>query len=1233
MSLLSRSQESEASGYEALQIDDALAATLTGSAPSEALTVRPDKSNGGIEAMSEVLESLHTVDTESPRLRRTTRNVSPAHFFEMRYAAPRPDAERVVTLQYHPGEGMAGTFRRQLQTRYPESQLETTVPQFLHAEAGQYVAGGTLGLRRYTLLPIKNIDLPGFRSDPTGSILQEMVGAQRDGVADADAVVQVGFKPAKRDWTQGVPNGHGPADSDDPAVNGVPSLTDLSRNLQQPTYEKRWRLFRRETIKIPPSTVDKKVAKLLEDQQGSKGWRLCLRVFALSDDPDVAVARAAKVAGQFRNFYESASEQTFRSEPLSRRGLRATLTRASRREYTDSGIVKSHREVAGLVNIPEAQFVNTNKLQWGLATPGDGIPPGTARFDFGAHGIDAAADREQKQVAMLDAAGPGEPLWYGTGVKHGTEAGVFQDSLYHQFIGGATRQGKTTLLTNYAAQCYRGDGGGLVIDPKGLDAEAFLAEWPHDRSAEDLVVMDLRDEFDELPRFNFLEIPSYLEPGTRAHTSYVEALAEDILAMVAEAGGSDKYLGALMKRVVKAVVRGLAKSGDTATLLDVAAVCASSQNLSQFKDQMADERFQFLRETAERLEARDDTDLEPLAGRMDEWVLNDNVRELICARDSSFSINDVVENGKWLVVRFAPASSETEVKMVGTALIRRTYFAQRHLTPDHPFDLVCDEFDKIASEESNIQSILSEAAAFNYRCTLACQAPTNQLPERVRHAIENQCGTFLSFNPGGGKDAKWIAHQHTVDAEDLLNLPRYKFYMRATTRDDDLTHSYMVEGFPPAREARGDGRTDRDIRALTEASLDHYGAPIETEAEQRAASPFIGGGGETETDSLEMDEQRERQAVAAVYDTMLRTDQEAVTVEATLPALRRRLDDFDGDTVDAHQQVYQHVRDDWLAFDGDHLRATNPRQAIAHIGENRSAGGAGHASLLFDAYKPLTRLFDVTISAASGTDPDATATPIPDPADPELAEELLVDADELRIEAECSTTTKPGSLITHLNDAHDDGHATTVLVRPDDADTVRETVFEDAPGYRSDHDADGERRLYTSPRDLRIGDETFGIPGGESVWIETADGEYILRDDDGVEWAQFESADAIFSDADEYPSISHGETVVKRPVVSSYDTEDVTLVVVPEDAERVADLGIGGEADIPDRAEPLYEILCAQTDPGDTITKGDAVDLAEAHGLDRHYTTIYEYVSELEDAGVLIPRGKTDGGAVTLAVR
>lgn len=1257
--------------------------TAQAGVPTDAIVVRPHQDNAGIDGMDDVLTSLPRAETESAGLLRGTQTTAAPFAFELRYADDGT-GERVLTLQYVTrDERLHALLGRHLPDKYPDSLVETRPATWLSVHQDQHMAAATLGLRRYTLYPLKNAKLDSFRRDPTGSIITEMVGAAEASGADADVAVQVLARPAGTDWQQGVPGGYGLADrygegltASETRVTNPLSTQKLRHLLTQPTYECRAILptpigtllgalhpFFRDEFTHEPSKADRQAATMLSDLDG-RGWECHVRLVAVSDDAALATERVASTAAMFDNYYEYRGAQTFL--PIPKRGSKIveTATAAAAREWPTNPaqrIIKPQIELAGLVNVPRAEDVATNKLRWALAAPGDGIPPGTARFDGEAHGVTADANSAALQVAMLDAAGPEEPLWYGTGVKHGTEAGVFPETLYHQFVGGSTRMGKTTLLSNFTAQCYRGDGGGLVLDPKGLDAEAFLAEWPRDRPVEDLVVMDLADGFDEIPRFNFLEIPDYLDPGTRAHTSYVEALAEDILAMVAEAGGSDKYMGALMKRVVKTVVRGLARSGETATLLDVAAVCASSENLSRFRERMAAERFAFLRETAERLEARDDTDLEPLAGRMDEWVLNDNVRELICAREASFSINDVVREGRFMVVRFAPASSATEIQMVGTALIRRTYFAQRHLQPGHPFDLVCDEFDTIASEESNIQSILSEAAAFGYRCTLACQAPTNQLPERVRRAIENQCGTFLSFNPGGGRDAKWISHQHTVDAEDLLNLPRYRFYMRATTRDDDLTHSYMVEGFPPAREVRGDGRTDREIRALTEASLAHYGAPTETEAEQRAASPFIGDGteprSETETDGLEMTEQRERTAVQAVYDVAIRAgDPDAfVGLSAVHDTLCRRLAALEGvvgietrleTKGDCWRAVLQHVRDVWLETrtrEGEtQVRARNPRQVICHIGSNRSAGGAAHALLLWAAYAPLTRAgFDVTISDASGTDPDGLATPIDDPADPDLVNRLLGEFDEARIESESSTVSKPGSTVRHILQAHAEGRATIVCCRPDDADAVREVIDTDPPLCRSGHDVSGEIRYYTSPRDLRIDGEPMGRPGGrENVWIREASGEVVLRDEMGTEHARFDSMEAVFEDAEAYPG---GEQVVKRPVmperVLAGKEPTTTIVVIPESTETLNELSIDGMSypthqsgvvsggvPIPEHTEPLADLLTA----GESISKPAAKARLAEHGHDVSRATVHRWMTALEDVGVLHATDETTETGATV---
>ena len=433
----------------------------------DAIVVRPHKDNSGIFGMDEVLRSLPRADTKRGGLLRQEKNTSAPFAFEMRYA-PDPVAsttndERVLSLQYVGGdERTTELLGRQLPDKYPDSRTEVRSASWLTPSEGQHMAVATLGLRRYTLYPLKNVELDEFRNDPTGSILTEMVGAADAGGVDADVAVQIMARPAGKDWKGGVPGGYGVADTygdglteKEEKVTSPLSTQKLRWFLNQSTYEKRPILptpvgkalgwmhpFFRDEFKHPPSKADKQAAKMLSDLDG-RGWEFHVRIVAVSDDPDLARNRVVSTAEMFDNFYEYRGAQTF--VPIPKNGSEAidVATEAAGREWPanrEQRMIKPQIEVAGLTNIPEAKDVSTNKLRWALASPGDGIPPGTPRFAYDAHGLDAAtASREETQVAMLDAAGDDEPLWYGTGVKYGTEAGVFQDTLYHQFVGGATR--------------------------------------------------------------------------------------------------------------------------------------------------------------------------------------------------------------------------------------------------------------------------------------------------------------------------------------------------------------------------------------------------------------------------------------------------------------------------------------------------------------------------------------------------------------------------------------------------------------------------------------------------------------------------------------------------------------------------------------------------------------------------------------------------------------------------
>ena len=1164
----------DTSAYSAVKISDGLSQSIA-EASREGIVVRPNKDNGGIVAMDDVLESLHAVDMESSFLGRRSKNVSESHSFEIRYATPVGRDSRTMALQYVPANGFVGPFERQLQTYYPDSQIEREDVTFLTPRPGQYLSTATLTLRKYDLHPIKNIDLPGFRTDPIGSVMSEMVGAQRDDVADADVVVQFVFRPATRDWIKG--------------IDGGPGIKELSHELRQPTFKRQWRVFTKETIEYPPSDVDKAVAKLLEDQQGKKGWEVAVRIVAVSEAEQTAMRRCQQTATMFANFYESNSEQTFDPIPIEKGDAEAFVRAASDREWpTDSltpVMTKAQRELAGLVNVPKAEDVQTNKMRWSLSRPGEGIPPGTPRFDFEASGVESASD-DEKMLAMLGETDPAKPYWYGWGSKHGVEAGVDPEVLnVHQFVGGATGKGKTTWLINLFSQVVRRGNGALVHDPKGLDADEFLREWPEDRDEEDLIFIDLSDDFEKQVRFNFLEVPSQGDVDSRAYSTAVEALADDLVAMIAQAGGDDNYWGALMNRVTRTLIRGMAKSNRTCTLLDLACCCTAPENRERFAEWMSEERIHFIEDAAKRIRDKEERDLEPLAGRLDQWVQNDAIRNLISARESTVSIQKAVEEGKVIVVRNAPGSGETEKRLFATALIRRAWCAAREAPDAPPFYVICDEFDSIVTEESNIHSILSEARAFNFCLTLACQNPSNQLPETVAKAIENQCETFITFNPGGQDDARLIAGQHSPDVtwEDLVNIAKYRFYMRTHDDEHELTHSYKVNAFRPVREVRQEltgvaGMSDEELEAFKRRSIDRYGSLPETAEQQKQESHFYDDIPDETASEDEAEPSRDADprilVCKAVYDTAVELDAEWVTRNEADHRLRWYL----GMTAAHESQIDATVDravDDGLEearSDGQIKYKVNPDVSaeISASGAGSSAGTAPHRSVLRDAYQAFTRWGGCVEIIDQGGDDTADfrveMPPLPEKPlariremegdYPEMAQYSPLGVDIVGEVEKSTGSTQPSQTLRNFAEAvHEDCICLFAVPEGDYARQVHETMTEPplvkrVSDDRIDYYMSGKLSAETVPvyrprtgafnawwHDLETDELVMGdIEGTEFARVDFES----LRPDDPTEWI----------DATELVAQSHA-LIEDAGEVDTDDYQRVPIPFVPEYADVV----------------------------------------------------------------------------------
>lgn len=996
-------QAAAGDGYQALHINQARAAKferLSADVPT-GIKVRPHKDDGGIAAGRQLLESLHTID----RSRWRSKNISPAHAFEPRY----DDSKGTITLQFVPGsEDLHEDLDTHIRDKYPGAITTPTDSPFLDLSPGRKVAGANQQLDRYTLWLIRNCDLEGFNRNPYGSITSEIASAARRTSANVDIAVQVLFRPIEKPWKTGVDDGK--------------AVADIVYELNQPNrHERRNRLlpWKKEVFETDPSKKERKAADVMDDLYGERAWSLNVRVFASADTAEAATLAVQKVAEKFQNYYESSTGQRFVPQPLRGKTLRTELARAVSREWVDWGMVFSEAETAGLVNCMDDQ-INTQEFKWALANPGEGLPPGTASYDFDAAGV-ADASRAEKFLTMLDHPEHGDDAyWLGWGKAGGKEAGIFTEFLNaHSQTTGGTRMGKTNMERVKIRQAMeRGDGLLAILIGKGekereeeddeeslADDEEVIAEIPEDRR-DDLVFIDSGDEFDKMVRFNLLQIPDNLEVGTKRHTSFMESMCDQFCAAFAQAGG-DNELYPLMRGLTRTTVRGMAMSGKVCTPLDLAAAASSQENMGIFSQWMDEERIYYIRETVKRFKEKEDKDFEPIARRMDEIVHNATLRKLLSAREPTVSIQDLVDDDAIVVMRIDPAMSDTERQFFTNPVVRRFAHARTMTSSDNAFHFFWDEADKAATEHSNLGQLLSIMGGYDTYFHLTYQAPSHQLPPDLWEASQSQIDNTQSFRTRG-PDADKIAKLHTIDAHDLTHLPRYTFYMTTDTKDGDSTDSLMVQAARPLRDMREevkgiDPLTQEDVHELKASALDATGEVPESEEERIKQSHFFDDSMIDDVDDEDEEEDVEPRAldraavIQAVYDEAYLESGDGydpVPMKDAEDRIRRYLERIDSafvpDTASQYTALLGYIPIERLERfeEGDgtfylrctedgKMRFTSPAVIAEEDDVNENVGGPPHAAIMREGYDQWLDLdLGMQIHIQDGGNlPDATLTP------------------------------------------------------------------------------------------------------------------------------------------------------------------------------------------------------------------------------------------------------------------
>jgi hypothetical protein len=1219
-----------------IEADDMLATDLYDRSRDARLqTVRPYKNTeNGLERGMKLLTALHDPSTGMLGMR----NKSEPFAFELHYGA---ETELLQSRVATKSDERFELVDRQVQSHYADSDTREVDPAFLEIQAGQYVSGTTLQLRQREeferLRPIQNfrLDPEHFEIGPFRSIAREMVGAAHR--PDCDVLVQSVIKPAvstakwdRNNWWYGIDKTIDSVTGKD--GGGSMDWGEIGKSIAEPIQQagmterhrrREERRRRREHEESgnrftgtgeEPTASRSDVAQLLDQQRGMRGYHLCIRIIAVSDDREEAQKRVQDTAGMFRNFYDSRFQQGFVPVNPSGKKLHRVLQHAASREYTDRKMTFPVDTLTGVCKIPTNLALQ--QFDHSMSAAGQGVPPRTPRFDWDDVGLDrATASLTERQRALLATTDPTGPYWYGYGMRSEVEAGIKPEILnVHQFVGGSTGVGKTTLLINFFRQIMQRGHGGLFFDPKGQDAKDVVRLLP-DHREDDLVFIDIGADAEYEVGFNFLEIPlEDPDPESQAFDSAVSALADDFEALLAQSGDGSSW-GPRMGGITRAVVRGLAeyqvRTDETVTMLDMALLLADEEGRQRIHEMMGEERIEWIQQATHVISEYSQDDLEPLFRRLWEWIFSSTIRSVASHPSTTISIDDIVREGKIVVVRNS-SGADTPKRLITTALIRRLWVSIREQTnrDDHPdppqFYVVCDEFDKVVSEQSNIHNILREARSFGLSLTFAAQNLDTGggndvgIPESIQKAIRGNCKTFLTFDPGDPADAKDIAHQHSksIDAEDIEELSKYRIYMRTHDDQDDKTDSYKVKTFPPAAEALSEEnvRSDEETEAMIAESQERYGQPVRSTSDIKEEMLVNATGGSTGTisadaalpDELDMEDKNVRnRALKVIYDESIWQGNPGgfVAVEDCLDRLRRYLPS--GEQINtvgqAWREIFQELPDAYLddrehtIEEGEEVKTEVKAldKSFMNVGHQENDGGKEHWEQMADAYVPFTQLgfaFDIP-EQTGGAMPDGLA--MLDDAlhlddldvgdHDKVAERInsyreqhpmlnrLAGTQDAFVESEHSTgQTQPSQTISNLAQAHNEGHRCLFICRPGEADAIYDTVAGEEPCVRDNHSVDGEQRFYTFTRDLNIDGEKMTRPGAaQNVWVyDDQTGEYILRDTHDTEHARFDTVADIFTDAEAYPD--GGDRTIKPPAIPEYEFDgDLTdvewdIITVPK---------------------------------------------------------------------------------------
>lgn len=454
------------------------------------------------------------------------------------------------------------------------------------------------------------------------------------------------------------------------------------------------------------------------------------------------------------------------------------LKRMNKRSFKSSPLLNlSLEEAATLFHLPNRKLSNIQNISWGKKMLGE-APENLPIVN------QDSSEETKKDINVI-----AEAVYKNRSTKYGL---LRNDRRRHVYVIGKTGTGKSTLLANMAINDLKHNEGICIIDPHGDLVETLLDYIPKHR-INDVIYFDPSDQ-DRTVQINLFEGENIV---------HRELIASGIISVFQKLYSYS--WGPRLEYILRNCLLTLLKSKD-AKLSDVLDLLTNQKFRDKIVENLDDPILKnfWVNEYDKMLPRQRQESIASILNKVGQFVSSPIVRNVVNTNQSSFSIEELMANGKILLVNLSQGRlGEDNATLLGAMMITKIQLAAMarvNISEDkrRDFYLYVDEFQNFATD--SFIKILSEARKYHLNLTLANQY-IDQIPEEVRNAIFGNCGNIISFVMGAG-DATYFQAEYggLYSQDDLVNLDKYQIINKISI-DNVLSRPFPAYTLPLAKSS------------------------------------------------------------------------------------------------------------------------------------------------------------------------------------------------------------------------------------------------------------------------------------------------------------------------------------------------------------------------------------------------------------------------------------------------